>query len=86
MPEISRFLGIVIRMYYLDHTPAHFHASYGGAEVQVCIEPPGVLGGRLPPRVLALVIEWGTIHQGELLENWRRLRANQPPLYIAPLE
>ena len=44
MPEISRFLGIVIRMYFLDHDPPHFHATYAGAEAQIRIRPVGVLG------------------------------------------
>jgi hypothetical protein len=86
MPEISRFLGIVIRMYFFDHEPPHFHATYGGAEAQITISPIGVLGGGLPPRVLALVVEWGKLHQVELLDNWRRLHNDQPPRRIAPLE
>ena len=86
MPEISRFLGIVIRMYFLDHEPPHFHAVYGGAEAQVRIQPLGLLNGNLPPRALALVVEWATLHRDELLENWRRLHADEPPVTIAPLE
>lgn len=86
MPEICRFLGIVIRMYFDDHGPPHFHATYGGAEVRVRIAPVGVLDGRLPPRVLALVVEWATLHEAELMENWRRLHADEPPIRIAPLE
>jgi len=86
MPEISRFLGIVIRMYFFDHEPPHFHAAYGNAEAQIRIAPVGLLGGRLPARVLALVVEWATLHQAELLENWRRLHEDEPALRIAPLE
>ena len=86
MREISRFLGIVIRMYFLDHDPPHFHATYAGAEAQIRIRPVGVLGGRLPPRALALVVEWASLHEAELLENWRRLHADEPPTKIAPLE
>lgn len=86
MPEVSRFFGIVIRMYFLDHEPPHFHASYGGAEAQLQITPVGVLRGELPPRALALVVEWATLHQAELHENWRRLHADESPLRIAPLE
>ena len=85
MPEISRFLGIVIRMYFLDHDPPHFHATPTGDEARIRIDPIGVLGGALPPRVLALVVEWASLHQGELLENWRRLHADEPPTKIAPL-
>ena len=86
MPEISRFLGIVIRMYFLDHAPPHFHATYAGAEAQLSIHPLGVLRGTLPPRALALVVEWASLHEDELLENWRRLHADEAPAKIAPLE
>jgi len=86
MPEISRFLGIVIRMYFADHEPPHLHATYGGAEAQVRIDPVGLLGGELPPRVLALVIEWATLHRDELIANWRRLHQDETAQRIAPLE
>lgn len=64
MPEICRFFGIVIRMYFLDHAPPHFHASYSGSEAQVQIQPIGLLSGRLTPRALALVVEWATLPSG----------------------
>lgn len=86
MPEISRFFGIVIRMYYLDHAPPHFHAMYQGAEAQFRIDPVGLLHGSLPPRALALTVEWATLHQAELLENWRRLYDDGVPVRIDPLE
>lgn len=86
MPEISRFFGIVIRMYYDDHEPPHFHAIYGSAEAQVRVTPVGMMAGQLPPRALALVVEWARLHEGELLDNWRRLRSDEPPTRIAPLE
>jgi hypothetical protein len=86
MPEISRFLGIVIRMYFFDHEPPHFHASYSGAEAQFRIDPIGLLAGDFPPRALALVVEWATLHRAELLDNWRRLHADEQPRRIAPLE
>lgn len=60
MPEISRFLGIVIQMYAREHLPPHFHASYGGADAVVGIRPVALLEGRLSPRVLALIVEWGS--------------------------
>lgn len=86
MPEISRFFGIVIRMYFEDHEPPHFHAHYGSASARVRIIPVGLLNGTLPPRLLALVIEWATIHEVALLDNRNRLRTERPPLRIAPLE
>jgi hypothetical protein len=86
MPEISRFFGIVIRMYFDDHGPPHFHVSHAGVEAKVRIDPLGVLRGDLPPRVLALVVEWARLHRTELLENWRRLRGDLTTLPIPPLE
>ena len=86
MPEISRFFGIIIRMYFDDHPPPHFHAIYGGYEVQMGINPVGVLGGRLPRRAESMVIEWTALHQQELMENWHRLEDDQPAERIAPLE
>jgi len=83
---ISRFLGIVIRMYFLDHDPPHFHASYGGVVARVAIVPPVLLNGKLPPRVLALIFEWAKLHQAELLDNWHRLHSDRPPYRIDPLE
>ncbi|MBI5876449.1 MAG: DUF4160 domain-containing protein [Chloroflexi bacterium] len=85
MPEISRFFGIVIRMYYDDHDPPHFHAIYGGEEAQIGIEPIALLHGNLPGRALSMVFEWAAIHQQELLGNWQLLRVDSVPVKIAPL-
>lgn len=86
MPEISRFLGIVIRMYFLDHNPPHVHALYGGVVARIRVTPVGLLSGSLPPRVLALVVEWASLHQAELHENWRRVHDGEAPVRIPPLE
>lgn len=86
MPEISRFFGIVIQMYNAEHLPPHFHATYAGTRVMVAIAPPVPLEGRLSPRVLALIVEWSTLHRAELLDNWERLGRHQPPRRISPLE
>jgi len=86
MPEISRFLGIVIQMYPRDHLPPHFHAVYAGADAIVGIRPVAVLEGRLSPRVTALIVEWAQLHQAELMANWDRLQRGQPPVPILPLE
>ncbi len=85
MPEISRFYGIIIRMYYDEHAPPHFHAIYGDAEGQIGIDPIQLLTGDLPSRVISLAIEWAALHQYALKENWQRLRADQAPQKIAPL-
>ena len=86
MPEVSRFFGIVIRMYFDEHLPPHFHAIYAGNEAQVGIDPIMVLEGRLPHRAISMVIEWAALHQRELMNNWGRLRRDQSIMKIEPLE
>jgi hypothetical protein len=86
MPEISRFFGILIKMFFDDHNPPHFHAEYGSDLALIDIRNLSVFSGRLPPRVIGLVIEWATLHQQELLADWDRARAQQELLKIAPLE
>jgi hypothetical protein len=85
MPEISRFLGIIIAIYYNDHDPAHFHARYGEFEITVRISD-GVVEGRFPRRALNLVLEWYILHQAELLECWNLARERRPLFRIDPLE
>lgn len=85
MPVISRFLGIIITMYWDDHSPPHFHAKYGEYEVTVEIET-GVVFGKFPKRALRLILEWSELHQPELLENWEKCRRQQQPNPIQPLE
>ena len=85
MPEISRFLGIVIAMYYKDHAPPHFHAKYGDFEVTVRIAD-GVAHGRFPRRPLERVMEWYSLHQSELLQNWNLARERRHLRPIAPLQ
>lgn len=70
MPEICRFLGIIIFMNYNDHSPPHFHARYGEHKAVISISELKVLEGALPPRVISLVIEWAFFHRNELQSNW----------------
>lgn len=86
MPEISRFFGIIVLMYYNDHPPPHFHVRYGEQKAIVDIESLAVLVGKLSPRVLGLVIEWASLHQKELIEDWERARRQESLEPIAPLE
>ena len=86
MPEISRFFGIVIKMFFEDHHPPHFHAQYGESETLIDIHNLSVFAGRLPPRAVGLVIEWATLHQQELLANWQRAQAQQALQKIDPLQ
>lgn len=85
MPELSRFLGIVIYMYYSDHSPPHFHAEYGEFEITVDI-PTGIVTGRFPRRALHFVLEWYSLHRAELIENWTLAQARNPLVPISPLE
>jgi hypothetical protein len=86
MPEISRFFGIVIAMFYADHDPPHFHARYGQDQAIVGLDSLGVLEGHLPPRALGLVMEWAAVHQVELRADWELARLQAPLRKIAPLE
>ena len=86
MPEISRFFGISIRMYFDEHNPPHFHAIYAGDEAEIGITPMALLNGNLSRRALGLTMEWAARHQDELQQNWMRMRADQPAQKIAPLE
>jgi len=85
MPEISRFLGIVIRMYYRDHAPPHFHAEYGEYEITVEIGS-GLVEGRFPKRALAAVLDCYAQHVSELADNWELARQEQRLNKIDPLE
>ncbi len=86
MPQVSRFFGIIIFMFYDEHNPPHFHATYGDYKAEIGINDLNVLIGKLPPRVLGLVIEWASLHQNELLENWKHIEDGEPIEKIAPLE
>jgi hypothetical protein len=85
VPRISAFYGIVIAMYYRDHSPPHFHAIYREYEAQIVIETLEPLAGELPARALRLVQEWAAIHRVELEANWEKARAHVPLDTIEPL-
>ncbi|MDD5091049.1 MAG: DUF4160 domain-containing protein [Candidatus Wallbacteria bacterium] len=86
MPEISRFFGIIISMFFDEHNPPHFHARYGSHKIAVKITDLSVLEGHFPPKALSIVREWAGLHQDELLKDWETAR-NQKPLFpIEPLE
>ncbi len=86
MPEISRFFGIIITINYNDHPPPHFHVRYAGQKATIDIRTLTVLAGKLSPRVFGMVMEWASLHQTELLENWDLARQQQPLNKIDPLE
>lgn len=70
MPEICRFLGIVITMYFDEHNPPHFHVRYNEFRASVEISSLNVIAGTLPARVRGLVQEWAELHKEELAEIW----------------
>ncbi|MEI6746943.1 MAG: DUF4160 domain-containing protein [Methylococcaceae bacterium] len=85
MPIISRFLGIIITMYWQDHSPPHFHAKYGEYKITVDIQT-GVIEGKFPKRALKHVLEWYELHKEELLKDWELCQKSEMPNTIEPLE
>ena len=86
MPEISRFFGMIIAMYYNDHAPPHFHVRYAKQQAVIGIDPVMPLEGKLSPRLRSLVLEWAALHQVELMVNWDLARQQAPLNKIDPLE
>jgi hypothetical protein len=86
MPEISRFLGIVIAIYWKEHGVPHFHAKYGSHRASFGIADLRLLEGGLPPRVTGLVLEWAALHRDELMQDWELAMAKRSLKPIAPLE
>jgi hypothetical protein len=86
MPEISRFYGIVIYIYYREHGPAHFHAVYSGQEALIAIENLTVLSGSIPSRALNLALEWAKTHKQELKDNWEKAVKHEKLNKIEPLK
>lgn len=86
MPQISYFFGIIIKMYFKDHNPPHFHAEYQGYKAEYNIVTLELLVGEMPRRPHALIIEWASIHRAELLDNWARTQTPESLNPIAPLD
>ena len=85
MPEISRFMGISIAMYFKDHNPPHFHAIYNEYDIKIEIENLTILEGKLPPRILGIVMEWAELHKKELMDDWNLLQKSGKFNKIQPL-
>jgi len=84
MPEISRFYGLVILMFFNEHNPPHFHVTYGEFKAIVNISDEIVLGV-MPKRALILIFEWLELHRNELLANWEKCQNGINPDKIKPL-
>ena len=86
MPELSRFFGIVIGVFYREHGRPHFHAVYGEFEAVIDMETGDVISGKLPKRALGLISEWQSAHTEELSESWELARQHKTLKKIPPLE
>jgi hypothetical protein len=86
MPRISSFYGIIIWMYWDDHNPPHFHATYAEHEILIRIADLSVYSGSLPSRAFGLVMEWASMHQDELMNNWKLMTLYLPVKTIEPLK
>lgn len=85
MPEISRFYGVIVRMFYMDHNPPHFHIEYQDYEATIDIDS-GIVKGEMPRRALNLVFEWLDLYEQELFENWELAQQRKPLNRIEPLK
>ncbi len=86
MSAISRFYGIIIRMYFDDKHVPHFHAKYGEFMALIAIADAQVIAGRLPHHAYRLVSEWTDAHRAELMANWERARRQEELEWIGGLE
>lgn len=81
MPEVARFYGIIIKLFFGDHPPPHFHAVYGEFVGLFDIRTLEMFEGDLPNRAKKLVLEWAEINQSDLLEMWNNQEFRKlPPL------
>jgi hypothetical protein len=86
MPEICRFFGIVIKMYFLDHAPPHFHVETSDQKAKVDIQTLEVIDGELSSRVIRDVRRWAEIHRDELMDNWMKSQRPETLDKIEPLD
>jgi hypothetical protein len=85
MPTISSFYGILIKMFFDDHAPPHFHAEYAEFKGIIGIEHLKLIEGNLPRRALELILDWAELHQSELLNDWHLCQSKKQPKKIEPL-
>lgn len=86
MPQLSRFYGIIIYLYFKDHNPPHFHAWYSEHKCEISIVDLTILKGSLPGRAFALVLEWAALHRKELLDSWNLAKEGKTFSAIEPLK
>lgn len=85
VPEICRFYGLVVAMFWDEHPPPHFHVRYGGSWAKIEIGSGALIVGSLPGRAHSLVREWEREHREELHANWARTWNRDTPMPIEPL-
>ena len=85
MPEISRFLGIIIKMFFNDHSPPHLHAQYQNFNATFSIHTGQMIEGKFPQKQSAYVTAWTLLHQKELISNWKALTSGKEAIKIDPL-
>ena len=86
MPEVSRFFGMIIQMFWDEHNPPHFHVTYEGKTSSIDILKLKLINGKLLRRALNLVLDWAEMHQQELLNDWKMCELKHIPKKIAPLQ
>ncbi len=86
MPEICRFYGIIIALYYNEHNPPHFHAKYAEFKAEIDIRTLQILKGELPKRAKAMILEWADEHRDDLMQDWELARHNYELKQIEPLK
>lgn len=85
MPELCRFFGITVLIYFDDHSPPHFHVRYNDDKASISINDLAIVTGNLSPRTLGLVKEWAELHRAELLDNWNMIKDSGKYFKIDPL-
>jgi hypothetical protein len=86
MPEVCRFYGIIIMMFYKDHTPPHFHAKYGNFTAYFDIKTGEIIDGEMPRRATRLIQDWSELNKEKLLLNWIESQKDNPQfIEIEPL-
>jgi len=86
MPIISVFFGIIVRMFYKEHEPAHFHAEHQGQQGKFDLNGEMTVGNIESGTALRLIRDWAALHRGELESNWDRMKAGRPLDRIEPLQ
>jgi len=86
VPVISTFFGIVVRMFYQDHDPPHFHAEYQGQHGKFDFAGCLIVGEIRSRNAKALIRKWVLLHADDLEANWERMKAGERLERVEPLE